>query len=186
MNHTRPLYANGGESATPAQRRLHLTVRDPRQEGSGQDPAANAAADERRTGREAAGFRPLDRRVSRYIKNVRSRIPPLLQAARPPQERTLTGHLCLPYPLSSHHPACGCQEGSPFTVSAPRARAPHASVHCQGRSLFRPQSHPVVRVVLLSNNPPFDQNNFLERHRVATMELRLTGWRQPVPFQPRG
>ncbi len=32
-------------------------------------------------------------------------------------------HMCLPYPLPSHHPACGCQESRSLAVPAPHARA---------------------------------------------------------------
>src|SRR5436305_7891022 len=32
-------------------------------------------------------------------------------------------HMCLPYPLPSHRPACGCQESRFLTVPAPHACA---------------------------------------------------------------
>src|SRR4051812_2140889 len=48
--------------------------------------------------------------------------------------------MCLPYPLPSHRPACGCQESRFLTVPAPHAYA--CLCTCQGRSLFRPLGSP--------------------------------------------
>ena len=73
-------------------------------------------------------------------------------------------HICLPYPLPSHRPACGCQESGFLTVPAPHACA--CLCTCQGRSLFRPLGSPGGTGGSSSNS---EGNNFIskERHRVA-------------------
>lgn len=87
--------------------------------------------------------------------------------------------MCLPYPLPSHRPACGCQESGFLTVPPPRTLA-RASVHCQGRSLFRPLGSPGGTGGSASS---FEGNNFISKSDIVSQErLKLTGgWARAQP-----
>ncbi len=76
-----------------------------------------------------------------------------------------------PYQLSSTHPVCGYQEGTPLAICTPHNYR-RASLHCQGSSLFMPLDSPGGTGG--SRHPC--GNNFSKRPRVANCQK----WCLPV------
>jgi len=79
--------------------------------------------------------------------------------------------MCLPYPLPSHCPACGCQESRSLAVPAPHA---YACLCTLSGPLFIQAPRFSRWYVWFRLKLRGEQLHIKERHRVAVTELSLT------------
>jgi hypothetical protein len=80
-------------------------------------------------------------------------------------------HMCLPYPLPSHLPACGCQGSRSLAVPAPHACA----CLCTLSGPLFIQAPRFTRWYGWSSIKSDDEDNFSKRPRVAVTSLLLSG-----------
>ena len=87
-------------------------------------------------------------------------------------------HMCLPYPLPSHRPACGCQESRSLAVPAPHACA----CLCTLSGPLFIQAPRFTRWYGWSSIKSDDEDNFRKRPRVAaTLGSSARARQRPPP-----
>ena len=97
--------------------------------------------------------------------------------ARRPLTVVAQVHMCSPYPLPSHHPACGCQEDRFLTVPIPRACARFCTlsgplfIQAPRFTRWYGWSH----LLTARGTTPY-----IKRHRVAVTGLAVSGGNRAV------